>query len=80
MDLEALKVFPIPAQDQLIVEGEQTEIESFTLLNAQGTDVTHAVAFQKGHTPNTVILDLRALPAGVYLLQTALHTERVVLL
>ncbi|MFZ9777189.1 MAG: T9SS type A sorting domain-containing protein [Schleiferiaceae bacterium] len=59
-----LKVYPVPARDQLVVEGAAKRLEVINLLGAV------VLRAERAEDSAPWILDVRGLPAGAYVLRS----------
>lgn len=73
---EPLQVYPNPTADYLFLEGAPATGTIVRVFNMRGEEVTQLVGTE-GQSSDRLRLDLRALPSGVYVLQTPTHTRRV---
>ena len=71
-----LSAYPNPTTGPIKLTGPPDEIQSFTLFDLQGRDMTQQVE-KVEEDYYQVFLDLSDLPKGVYLLQTANQTVKV---
>lgn len=71
-----IHVFPNPANDMVTVEGAPKQIETLSLFDMLGKEVTPQVKFTKSGT-SVVFMDISALPEGVYLLKGKFATTRI---
>ncbi len=74
---EPLTLYPNPAQDLIVLQGNPEEFHSIRLKNALGQDVTtNLKQIKRGH--NSISLDISSLPDGLYVIQTAKTTLKLI--
>ncbi|MEQ9442713.1 MAG: DUF2341 domain-containing protein [Cyclobacteriaceae bacterium] len=76
MDDVGILIYPNPAEDYLMVQGDLTEIMGFELLSSMGKDVT---SFTKivDIQESQIGVDITSLPSGLYLIRTRTTTQKL---
>lgn len=72
----ALSVYPNPTQDVIILQGTKLELETLSVYNVSGQNVTGAVHIQD-RASQRLILDLGNLEAGMYVLKTQTAIRKI---
>ncbi len=73
-----INVYPNPATDQITIEGSKDELESITVYNALGQDVTSMAQQQVLGYGSIVLILLSALGAGIYYVKTKTTIKKIV--
>ncbi len=74
---EPLTLYPNPAQDVIVLQGNPEEFHSLRLINALGQDITtNLEQIKRGH--NSISLDISSLPHGLYVIQTAKSSLKLI--
>ena len=74
---DALSIYPVPANDYIVVEGYTGSIEDLTLLDLLGKDLRDVVGIEEGQVSNSVSIDLTLLPDGVYFVKTGNGVHKI---
>ena len=77
LSADGLVIYPNPANEFLVLEGNMNELESFQLLDALGKDVKAQVSISKVYDAK-LELDLSNLAKGTYMIKTTTATYLVV--
>ena len=77
LSADGLVIYPNPANDFLILEGNAAELESFRLLDAQGRDVKAQIPVKTTYDAK-LELDITGLAKGTYTIQTSTAAYLVV--
>lgn len=70
-----LRIYPNPATDVLIIEGSDKELEMVRIYSITGQDVTRLTEVV-GSGSNKLILNIRHLSCGSYILKAGVSSER----
>ena len=73
---ESVKIFPNPANNQIIIKGNNLDIDKIRIYNTKGQDFTKSVYFSRSNA-NIVIADLSKLPQGVYFIQLQSNSYKI---
>jgi len=76
LDDRPFRIFPNPATEQLILEGERIGLHAFKISSSLGQDVTHSVKVISD-TEHQYVLDISALPPGIYQLMTKSRVAKI---
>ena len=72
-----LTFYPNPASDELLVEGDVSELEKIEIYDAVGRDMTLLIKF-KEDTGTRLSLDVSALSQGMYYIKTKTTATKVI--
>ncbi len=68
-DNKAVSIFPVPAQEEIIVKGPKSELVKIDVYTIEGHSLSGSISFRrKGLT--TISIDISSLPRGYYLIKT----------
>lgn len=70
-----MRIYPNPASDVLIIEGSEKELELIRIYSVTGQDVTRLTEVV-GSGSNKLILNIRHLSCGSYILKAGVSSER----
>ncbi len=73
---EQVKIFPNPANNQIIIKKSNLEMDKIKIYNTNGQDFTKSVHFSRSNA-NIVIADLSKLPQGVYFIQLQSNSYKI---
>ena len=71
-----IKLYPNPANSQITIEGEQSEIEDVRIYNVQGQDVSAFIKVVES-TEFMLTMDISRLPNGIYIVKTTNTVNKV---
>ena len=72
-----IRIFPNPFKDQIWLEGERLEIESFSIYNLIGQQISTPIDIIE-QTDRSYLIDLSKIPNGIYILKTKNHSGKVI--
>ena len=78
LSADGLVIYPNPANDYLVVEGNLQELETFQLLDASGRDVRPQIAVSEVHD-SKLELNVSELAKGTYMVRTTTAAYLVVI-
>ncbi|GHN01856.1 hypothetical protein WSM22_33450 [Cytophagales bacterium WSM2-2] len=68
MPFTSIVVYPNPASDKVVIEGEDLDSREISLMNQMGSDMTSYVRISQPDK-NTMIIDISSLPQQTYILK-----------
>ncbi|GAB4383765.1 MAG: hypothetical protein Kow0075_15900 [Salibacteraceae bacterium] len=69
-------VYPNPVDERLTIEGQEAELQQFSMFNLLGREVTHQIRLTR-NDGNFMAVDLTELEPGMYYLKTRTQTIKV---